>query len=52
MTEKANSEELSAFVTSTLRAIAVGISDAQGVQITSAHGTGISGFTGTETDRV
>ena len=45
MTEKANSEELSAFVASTLRAIAVGISDAQGAQISSAHGTGISGFT-------
>ncbi|MBL0767799.1 hypothetical protein JI743_03170 [Sphingopyxis sp. DHUNG17] len=44
MAETANSDELSAFVTSTLVAIAKGITDAQGTQIKSAHGTGISGF--------
>ena len=45
MSEEANTEELSVFVTSTLRAIAVGIIDAQGTQIPSAHGSGVSGFT-------
>lgn len=44
MAENANSDELSVFVASTLKAIAVGIADAQSVQIASAHGTGISGF--------
>ena len=45
MTEQANSDELSVFVSSTLKAIAAGIADAQATQISSAHGTGVSGFT-------
>jgi hypothetical protein len=45
MIDEANSDELSAFVASTLKAIAAGISEAQATQITSAHGTGISGYT-------
>ena len=44
MAENANSDELSAFVSSTLRAIAEGIASAQGTQISSAHGTGVHGF--------
>ncbi|WP_309622300.1 hypothetical protein [Novosphingobium sp.] len=42
---QANSDELSTFITSTLSAIAEGIRNAQGSQIESAHGTGVSGFT-------
>lgn len=42
---QADSDELSAFITSTLCAIADGIKNAQGKQIASAHGTGVSGFT-------
>ena len=45
MADDANSEELSAFVASTLKAIAAGISEAQGIQISSAHRTGFSGYT-------
>ena len=48
MAEDANSDELAAFVSSTLRAIALGIQAAQGTQITSAHRTGVSGFTAPE----
>jgi hypothetical protein len=44
MTENANAEELSIFVSSTLRAIAAGVADAQDTKIVSAHGTGVSGF--------
>ena len=44
MAENVNSDELATFVTSTLVAIAKGISDAQSSQIKSAHGTGVSGF--------
>jgi Trypsin-co-occurring domain 2 len=44
MTEKANSDELSIFVSSTLKAIASGVADAQETQISSAHGTGVFGF--------
>ncbi|HQS70500.1 MULTISPECIES: trypco2 family protein [unclassified Novosphingobium] len=40
MTEEADTEELSAFVASTLRAIAEGVSIAQRNIISSAHGTG------------
>lgn len=45
MSEEANSDELAAFVTSTLIAVSRGIEAAQGAQITSAHGTGVFGFT-------
>ncbi|NJS14965.1 MAG: hypothetical protein HC788_10560 [Sphingopyxis sp.] len=48
MTQEANSDELSAFVSSTLKAIAVGIADAQDTQVRSAHGTGVSGFAAPE----
>jgi hypothetical protein len=44
MTEKPDSDELAAFVESTLRAIATGIQNAQDAQISSAHGTGKSGY--------
>ena len=44
MTEEADSGELSAFVSSTLRAISVGVKNAQDMQIESAHGTGVSGY--------
>lgn len=44
MSNKANSEELEAFVASTLKAISAGIEEAQGTQISSAHGTGVFGF--------
>ncbi len=44
MTENADSDELATFVASTLRAIALGIENAQGAQIGSPHGTGKSGF--------
>jgi len=40
----ANTDELTAFVASTLKAIAAGIEEAQGTQISSAHGTGVFGF--------
>jgi hypothetical protein len=43
--KNADSDELAAFVSSTLRAIAAGIHDAQASQIRSAHGTGVSGYT-------
>ena len=42
---QADFEELSAFIESTLRAISEGIRGAQEEQISSAHGTGISGYT-------
>jgi hypothetical protein len=42
---QANSDELAAFIASTLLGIAEGIKAAQGTQISSAHGTGVSGFT-------
>ncbi|MFB0613489.1 trypco2 family protein [Aurantiacibacter poecillastricola] len=45
MSENADSGELSAFVESTLRAIATGIANAQDLKIASAHGSGVSGFT-------
>jgi hypothetical protein len=41
---EANSDELATFVSSTLKAIAEGIRDAQANQIGSAHGTGVSGY--------
>ena len=44
MSRKPNSDELSAFVASVLRAIAEGVREAQGKQIDSAHGTGVHGF--------
>lgn len=44
MSQDPNSDELSAFVSSVLRAIAEGVADAQGVQIGSPHGTGVHGF--------
>ena len=44
MTDEANAEELSIFVSSTLKAIAIGVASAQATQIASAHGTGVSGF--------
>ena len=44
MTEAADSNELAAFVASTLKAIADGVADAQDSQIGSAHGTGVSGY--------
>jgi hypothetical protein len=44
MAEKPDSEELAVFVESTLRAIATGIQNAQDAQISSAHGTGKSGY--------
>lgn len=44
VSNKANTEELEAFVASTLKAIAAGIQDAQGTNISSAHGTGVFGF--------
>jgi len=48
VSESADTEELTAFVASTLKAIAAGIEEAQGTQITSAHGTGIFGFSAPE----
>lgn len=44
MGQEPNSSELTAFVASTLKAIAAGIEEAQGTQIASAHGTGSFGF--------
>jgi hypothetical protein len=44
VTDKTNTDELTAFVASTLKAIAAGIEEAQGTQIASAHGTGTFGF--------
>jgi hypothetical protein len=44
MTEEVNSDELSIFVSSTLKAIASGVADAQKTQISSAHNTGTFGF--------
>jgi Trypsin-co-occurring domain 2 len=44
MTDEADSDELAAFVTSTLHAVAAGISAAQDTLIRSPHGTGVSGF--------
>jgi hypothetical protein len=44
MNEEANSDELSLFVSSTLKAIASGVAIAQETKIPSAHGTGIFGF--------
>ena len=44
MSEDADTEELTAFVASTLKAIAAGIEEAQGTQISSAHRTGVFGF--------
>ena len=44
MTDKPKAEELAAFVTSTLLAVAQGVQEAQGTQITSAHATGVFGF--------
>jgi Trypsin-co-occurring domain 2 len=44
MTDQANSDELAAFVTSTLHAVAAGIGAAQDTLIRSPHGTGVSGF--------
>ena len=45
MTEAADSDELAVFVSSTLLAIAAGIREAQSTKISSAHGTGKSGYT-------
>ncbi|GEM_PF-2729047 len=45
MSTEANTDELSAFVSSTLRAIAQGIEDAQDTKIGSAHESGESGYT-------
>ena len=44
MSSRADTDELKAFVASTLQAIAAGITEAQGTQISSAHGTGVFGF--------
>lgn len=44
MPQDPNSDELSAFVSSVLRAIAEGIGDSQGLKIESAHRTGVHGF--------
>ena len=44
MVETPDSDELAAFVESTLRAIAIGIQNAQDAQIASAHGSGKSGY--------
>ncbi len=44
MTEDANADELSIFVSSTLKAIASGVANAQKTQISSPHGTGNFGF--------
>lgn len=43
--EDANSDELSAFVSSTLKAIATGVVEAQPIKMRSAHDTGVSGYT-------
>ena len=48
VSESADTEELTAFVASTLKAIAAGIQEAQGTQISSAHGTGVFGFNAPE----
>lgn len=48
MTDSADTEELSTFVASTLKAIALGIEEAQGTQISSAHKSGIFGFSAPE----
>lgn len=40
----ADTDELQTFVASTLKAIAARIEEAQGTQISSAHGTGVFGF--------
>jgi hypothetical protein len=48
VTNSADSDELKTFVASTLKAVAAGISDAQDVTISSAHGTGIFGFSAPE----
>lgn len=45
MAQDADTDELSTFVSGTLKAIAAGIAEAQSVLISSAHGTGVSGFT-------
>jgi hypothetical protein len=44
MSEGPDADELSAFVTSTLGAIAAGIEGAQGTLMKSPHGTGVSGY--------
>jgi len=48
MSDEADSEELSTFVASTLKAIASGIEEAQGTQISSAHKRGVFGFSAPE----
>ena len=44
MSDNTDTEELTAFVSSTLKAIAAGIEEAQGTQMSSAHGTGVFAF--------
>ena len=48
MSNETDTDELKAFVASTLKAIAAGIAEAQGTQISSAHGTGVFGFSAPE----
>ena len=49
VSEKTDTDELTAFVAGTLKAIAAGIEEAQGTQISSAHQTGVFGFSAPET---
>ena len=44
VSNEVDSDELKTFVASTLKAIAEGISEAQGTNISSAHETGVFGF--------
>lgn len=44
MADEPDSDELTAFVESTLKAIATGIQNAQDTRISSAHGTGVFAY--------
>jgi hypothetical protein len=48
VSENTDTEELTAFVAGTLKAIAAGIEEAQGTKISSAHGSGEFGFSAPE----
>ena len=49
MSERTDADELTAFVAGTLKAIAAGIEESQGNQITSAHQTGVFVFSAPKT---
>lgn len=48
MSKETDTGELTAFVAETLKAIAAGIEEAQGTQISSAHQSGVFGFSAPE----